>query len=61
MTKFLSLSTYDDAHCMLAGSLFGPMQFNLKIFMAAKEFDVPWQAGLAGLKFSARVEGFANY
>lgn len=60
MIQFLYLSTYEDASCMRPEGLFGPIQFNLKVFIAADKYDVPSLPEQAGAKFKIRMSELSS-
>lgn len=49
LIRFLYLSTYDDGAC--TGSVQGPIQFNLRMFIAVDKFDIPHLRQLAYKNF----------
>ncbi|KAF2165467.1 hypothetical protein M409DRAFT_24317 [Zasmidium cellare ATCC 36951] len=56
LVRFLYLATYDTAFCKKTDSPLGPMQFNLKMFIAADKYDVPDFADYAKKKFLSELD-----
>ncbi|KAK4503125.1 hypothetical protein PRZ48_006552 [Zasmidium cellare] len=58
--QFLYLSTFEDIPSFWPDRVFGPIQFNLKVFMAADKYDIPHLADQARAKFKTRISRCGN-
>ncbi|KAK4503124.1 hypothetical protein PRZ48_006551 [Zasmidium cellare] len=56
LVRFLYLAKYDAKFCKTTESPWGPMQFHLKMFIAADKYDIQDLAGYAKQEFLSKLE-----